>query len=612
MTIIKRKELGRPLTWDELDSNFQQVDNLVLESNAAVQSATTQANLALGYANQSSASATSAAASAASAGSAVDAAIANVYSTLGTTGTGKGTRLLATKSPLAGAVERWQHDKNTDAVSVLDFGATLDGTLRPLSQRFSTLSAAQMVYPFVTSLTQSTDYAGIQAAAKTGKVVLIPRGFAFVNAAILLDTSVKIFGESTGQINRAQTFISVDGDIPLFTNVQGTSTVTRTIQIHIEGLYIFYNPGTTPVASTGNSNKIAFRFVSDVPGSSGLEMSTITNCTIHGAWTAYYDMTGTYLTKLSNVWARNCHFGFLKGTGTTILMESCYTMGCISPYEFGAVMSLTMINCAMDQSAISDTGGSLGFSGIHLTGVHSYNILGFDAESNDIYTAGGGTSSLIHAENSNGVISGFTAWKNSMRTSGGGTVAFIRTSGTSRLKIIESEDALDDVNAIPYMGSGYPVTLLAQDTSRIRVEGGRWRNPAGGTPVISVLAQGNVAFRDSTISGQVIGGYVESISSAGLKTPGVYTDKGSVSVPVTTATALFTIPDVAGSYIATVWAAGSGTGYCATLSVVYDGSTVFVQAIKSASFLTFTASGRVINVSSSGATTLNWSYLKIS
>lgn len=44
------------------------------------------------------------------------------------------------------------------------FGAIGDGTAHPLSERYLTLSAAQAVYPFVTSLTQTIDWAACQAA----------------------------------------------------------------------------------------------------------------------------------------------------------------------------------------------------------------------------------------------------------------------------------------------------------------------------------------------------------------------------------------------------------------------------------------------------------------
>lgn len=53
MTIIKRADLGRPLTWDELDDNFQQVDDLTAAAAAAVSSASASATAAAGSATAS-------------------------------------------------------------------------------------------------------------------------------------------------------------------------------------------------------------------------------------------------------------------------------------------------------------------------------------------------------------------------------------------------------------------------------------------------------------------------------------------------------------------------------------------------------------------------------
>lgn len=68
MTIIKRADLGRPLTWDELDDNFRQVDNLTAAASAAVSSASASATAA-------ATSATDAANSAANAATAIVSAV---------------------------------------------------------------------------------------------------------------------------------------------------------------------------------------------------------------------------------------------------------------------------------------------------------------------------------------------------------------------------------------------------------------------------------------------------------------------------------------------------------------------------------------------------------
>ena len=75
MTIIKRADLGRPLTWDELDDNFEQVDSLTAAASAAVSSAAASATAAAGSATNAATSATDAANSAANSAAAVVSAV---------------------------------------------------------------------------------------------------------------------------------------------------------------------------------------------------------------------------------------------------------------------------------------------------------------------------------------------------------------------------------------------------------------------------------------------------------------------------------------------------------------------------------------------------------
>lgn len=90
--------------------------------------------------------------------------------------TGWTTQLVSYLPPFVGAYARNQRVKNAESLSVLDFGAIGDGTMRPLSQRYATLALAQVDYPFVTSLSQSIDWAAAQAAANTGIKVFFPAG----------------------------------------------------------------------------------------------------------------------------------------------------------------------------------------------------------------------------------------------------------------------------------------------------------------------------------------------------------------------------------------------------------------------------------------------------
>lgn len=91
---------------------------------------------------------------------------------------GKGDALVAVKQPFTGSVPRTVHDKILESISVRDFGAIGDGQAHPLSEKFTSLEEAQVIYPFVTSLTQSQDYAGIQLAflRAAGREIKVPAG----------------------------------------------------------------------------------------------------------------------------------------------------------------------------------------------------------------------------------------------------------------------------------------------------------------------------------------------------------------------------------------------------------------------------------------------------
>lgn len=93
-----------------------------------------------------------------------------------------------------GAIVRTFQEKMRERVSVYDFGAIGDGDIHPLSERFgSDLAAAQAQYPFVTSLTQSIDWAGIYAAQLTGKPVDFGHGIFLCSDELLPFDSGKWF-----------------------------------------------------------------------------------------------------------------------------------------------------------------------------------------------------------------------------------------------------------------------------------------------------------------------------------------------------------------------------------------------------------------------------------
>lgn len=71
-------------------------------------------------------------------------------------------------SSLIGWKERTLNLKFNDWVNVKDLGGIGDGTYHALSEKFASLAQAQVKYPFVTSLTQSIDWAACQKALNLG------------------------------------------------------------------------------------------------------------------------------------------------------------------------------------------------------------------------------------------------------------------------------------------------------------------------------------------------------------------------------------------------------------------------------------------------------------
>ncbi|HFE2864159.1 TPA: phage head-binding domain-containing protein, partial [Escherichia coli] len=118
------------------------------------------------------------------------------------------------KQPLAGAIQRSQHSKNLDFVSIRDFGAIGDGTLHKLSEKFSSLSLARMVYPFATSLEQSIDGLAIQAALDTGKHIYLTEGVFICDLELeLLTHGQRIIGSGRGYGYQALNQYSENGSI---------------------------------------------------------------------------------------------------------------------------------------------------------------------------------------------------------------------------------------------------------------------------------------------------------------------------------------------------------------------------------------------------------------
>ncbi|HFH3169894.1 hypothetical protein [Pseudomonas aeruginosa] len=97
---------------------------------------------------------------------------------------------------MIGYRERTVADRLNDTANVKDYGAIADGAYHPLSERFATLADAQAVYPFVTSLSQSIDWAASQAAMNSGTYrVYFPGGRYNISDDINRTSSISLSGD---------------------------------------------------------------------------------------------------------------------------------------------------------------------------------------------------------------------------------------------------------------------------------------------------------------------------------------------------------------------------------------------------------------------------------
>lgn len=129
-----------------------------------------------------------------------------------------GSGLVAFRPAGTGAYARTVEAKLREVISVKDFGAIGDGNQHPLSERFATLAAAQVVYPHAVALTDQIDWAAAQAAINyvanltpRGGWLEFPSGRYVTNRELVVDVSkpVNIRGCGEGTQFRATGSINV-------------------------------------------------------------------------------------------------------------------------------------------------------------------------------------------------------------------------------------------------------------------------------------------------------------------------------------------------------------------------------------------------------------------
>ena len=152
-----------------------------------------------------------------------------------------------------GAVTTTVDNKIKQIVSIKDFGAIGDGGTHPLSERYATLTAAQAVYPFVTSLTQTIDWAAIQAATNSivstspnVGTVFIPTGNYITKDSIDCSSSSYSYLEYRGQ---GQTYIRNYSATPLAT-FDCSGATFKTAALKFTNFALWY-PTNTSAGSIG-------------------------------------------------------------------------------------------------------------------------------------------------------------------------------------------------------------------------------------------------------------------------------------------------------------------------------------------------------------------------
>lgn len=324
-------------------------------------------------------------------------------------------------------------------VNVNDYGAAGDGT--------------------------TDDTAAIQAAIDTGFDVVFPSASYRITAPISIGSQKLIGGIQGKALNRAQTKIIVDGNVAAFVNKANFPSFS------IDGFYIYYGD-TTPTNAGTSSGKTAFLF--ETNGASWPEYISISNCTVRGAWYGYFDNTGTYLSKLTQVACRHTRTGFYKSGGTTISFDTCSSSDGIAGFYILNCVSPILTNCSADGLTVG-----AGAAGNYFEQITSLTINGWDGESN---TISGNGAAYMWFKTTTAVLSGMSGVENVLDCGAGEEVYFIYSSDNSFLTV-NAFKINRDPTWLEFTGTaGNCFTLKAFNNGSAVLIGSDFSAPTSGTP----------------------------------------------------------------------------------------------------------------------------------
>lgn len=309
------------------------------------------------------------------------------------------------------------------------------------------------------------DTTATQAALDSGFDVVITGSYLKVSSALQLGTGRLIGAPEVKILNRMQVIVTPTGDHAAFVNKSGFPN------FKVDGFFVDYG-SSTPTVASGNDNKIAFHFTENT--SSWPEYIDIKNITVRGAWYGFYDDTGTYLSKLTQVACRNTRNGFFKSAGTTIHFDTCSSSDGVSGFRIENCISPILTNCSADGLTVS-----AGEAGNYFNQITSLTINGWDGESN---TMTGNQSCYMQFNTTTGVVNGMSGLLNSLVGTTGEEVYFLYASANSNMTF-NGFRVTRDANWLTYTGTGGSCFTLKNDTNgQCALIGSDFAAPTGGSP----------------------------------------------------------------------------------------------------------------------------------